>query len=76
MTSVPPLRLPRPRSLRLRRLSRSTALVALVGGCALLAGGPAAASGAGALPPYLDCVTTNPQTGGTPPGPQPCRTDR
>lgn len=66
MTTVPPLlRLPRsrPRSLRLRRLSRSTALFALVGGCALLAGAPASASGTGALTPYLDCVTTNPQTG-------------
>ena len=63
MTSVPPLRLPRPRSLRIRRLSRSTALCALVGGCALLAGGPASASGTGALTPYLDCVTTSPQTG-------------
>nr|WP_134006876.1 putative Ig domain-containing protein [Streptomyces sp. 846.5] len=63
MTSVPPPRLPRLRSPRRRRLSRSTALFTLVGGCALLAGGPASASGTGALSPYLDCVTTNPQTG-------------
>jgi hypothetical protein len=34
-----------------------------VGGCALVAGGPASATGAGSLTPFLDCVTTNAQTG-------------
>ncbi|QMU71081.1 Ig domain-containing protein [Streptacidiphilus sp. P02-A3a] len=46
-----------------RRRARTAALAAVLVGGAALAGDPASAAGTGSLTPYLDCVTTNAQSG-------------
>ena len=52
-----------PARTRPRRRARTVAVAAVLVGGAVLVGDPASAAGTGALTPYLDCVSTNAQTG-------------